>query len=101
MSSTTNNFSILELPEKTFFSRKETAQILGIGLSTLDSLIPYSELPRFKIHKRVYVARGDLETYLMSCRMTGGTNIPYQCSVNASMIAKRNRDDQNHLEESV
>ena len=92
-----STFSILELPEKTLFSRKETACLLGIGLSTLDSLISDSELPRIRIHKRVYVARGDLESYIMSCRSTGGVNIPYQCSINASAIAKQNAE----MEEAV
>ena len=44
-------YAITEWPEKTLFTRQETAQILGIGLSTLDSLISYSELPRTIIHK--------------------------------------------------
>lgn len=61
-------FSITEWPEKTLFSRQETAQILGIGLSTLDSLISYSELPRTIVHKRVLVHRKDLESYIASCR---------------------------------
>ena len=63
-------YSIEEWPEKTLFSRKETAWILGIGLSTLDSLITYSELPRTVIHKRVYVHRRDLEKYIAGCRKT-------------------------------
>ena len=61
-------FSITEWPEKTLFSRQETAQILGIGLSTLDSLISYTELPRTIIHKRVLIHRKDLENYIASCR---------------------------------
>lgn len=32
-----SNYAITEWPEKTLFTRQETAQILGIGLSTLDS----------------------------------------------------------------
>ena len=63
-------YPIEEWPEKTLFSRKETARILGIGLSTLDSLITYSELPRTVIHKRVYVHRRDLEKYIAGCRRT-------------------------------
>lgn len=61
-------FEITEWPEKTLFSRQETAQILGIGLSTLDSLISYTELPRTIIHKRVLIHRKDLENYIASCR---------------------------------
>ena len=63
-------YSIEEWPEKTLFSSKETAGILGIGLSTLDSLITYSELPRTVIRKRVYVHRRDLEKYIAGCRKT-------------------------------
>ena len=69
-----SSFAICELPQKTMFSRKETASILGIGLSTLDSLIPSTELPRVKILKRVYVLRTDLTKYIESCRMVGGQN---------------------------
>lgn len=61
-------FSISEWPDKTLFSRQETAQILGVGVSTLDSLIPYSELPRTIIRKRVLVNRKDLENYIVTCR---------------------------------
>lgn len=64
-------FSITEWPEKTLFSRQETARILEVGVSTLDSLIPYSELPRTIIHKRVLIHRKDLENYIASCRTTG------------------------------
>ena len=60
-----SNFAITEWPEKTLFTRQETAQILGIGLSTLDSLISYSELPRTIVHKRVLV-----ENYISACRTT-------------------------------
>ena len=63
-------FEITEWPEKTLFSRQETAHILGIGLSTLDSLISYSELPRTVIHKRVLVHRRDLERYIEANRVT-------------------------------
>ena len=64
------NYSVAEWPEKTLFTRQETAQILGIGLSTLDSLIPYSELPRTIIRKRVLIHRRDLENYIIACRTT-------------------------------
>lgn len=63
-------FEITEWLEKTLFSRQETAQILGVGLSTLDSLISYSELPRTIIHKRVLVYRRDLERYIEANRVT-------------------------------
>ena len=65
-----SNYAITEWPEKTLFTRQETAQILGIGLSTLDSLISYSELPRTIIHKRVLVHRRDLERYIEVNRVT-------------------------------
>lgn len=63
-----SNYAITEWPEKTLFTRQETAQILGIGLSTLDSLISYTELPRTIVHKRVLFHRKDLEYYIASCR---------------------------------
>lgn len=63
-------FPITELPEKTLLTRQETAQILGIGLSTLDSLIDYTSLPRTIIHKRVLFHRKDIESYIASCRRT-------------------------------
>lgn len=70
-----STYAITEWPDKTLFTRQETAQILGIGLSTLDSLISYSELPRTIVHKRVLVHRKDLENYISSCRtfVSGGT----------------------------
>lgn len=59
---------IIELPEKTLLSRREVAQILNIGISTLDSLISYSDLPRTVIRKRVFVHRNDLEKYIANCK---------------------------------
>jgi hypothetical protein len=67
-----NNNLIVEMPEKTMFSRQETATILGIGLSTLDSLITEKDLPRVHMRKRVYVLRKDLENFILANR-TGGT----------------------------
>lgn len=61
------SYEITEWPEKTLFSRQEAAKILGIGVSTLDSLIPYSELPRTVIHKRVLIHRKELEKYITNC----------------------------------
>lgn len=63
---------IQELPEQTLFSRPQAASILGVGLSTLDSLITDKDLPRVHLRKRVYVLRGDLEKYILDHR-TGGT----------------------------
>lgn len=68
----TSSISIAEWPDKTLFSRQEASTILGIGLSTLDSLIPYTELPRTVIHKRVFIYRKDLEAYIAACRVTSG-----------------------------
>lgn len=66
----TTPYAIAEWPDKTLFSRQETAQILGIGISTLDSLISYSELPRTVIHKRVFIHRKELEKYITNCTTT-------------------------------
>ena len=69
------NSYIVELPEKTMFSRIEAARVLGVGVSTLDSLIPYSELPRVIIRKRVFITRKDLESYIdksRCCYLKGG-----------------------------
>ena len=60
----------MEWPEKTLFSRQEASRILGVGLSTLDSPITYTELPRVIIHKRVFIHRRDLENYIGICRVT-------------------------------
>ena len=68
---------IVEFPQKTLFTRSEVASILSIGLSTLDSLIPERELPRIRLSKRVLFARGDLETYILNHRCTGGIKNPY------------------------
>ena len=68
---------IVEFPEKTLFTRAEAAEILSIGLSTLDSLISEEELPRIRLSKRVLFARGDLESYILAHRSTGGRKIPY------------------------
>lgn len=57
-----SNYTITEWPNKTLVTRQKTAQILGIGLSALDSLIPYSELPRTIVHCK------DLESYISACR---------------------------------
>ena len=68
---------IVEFPEKTLFTRAEAAEILSIGLSTLDSLISDEELPRIRLSKRVLFTRGDLEAYILAHRSTGGRKIPY------------------------
>ena len=45
-------------------------QIMGIEVSTLDSLISYSDLPRTVIHKRVFIHRKELEKYITKCTVT-------------------------------
>ena len=57
-------------PEKTLFTRQEAAQIRGIGVSILDSLISYSDLPRTVIHKHVFIHRKELEKYITKCTVT-------------------------------
>ena len=76
----TTPYEITEWPEKTLFTRQEAAQIMGIGVSTLDSLISYSDLPRTVIHKRVFIHRKELEKYITKCTVTapvlrGQTNL--------------------------
>ena len=51
----TTPYEITEWPEKTLFTRQEAAQIMEIGVSTLDSLISYSALPRTVI-QNVYLS---------------------------------------------
>lgn len=63
---------IVELPNKPMFSRKEVSTLLSIGLSTLDSCIPDSELPRIRLSKHVFVLREDLQAYILQHRSTGG-----------------------------
>lgn len=67
-------YTITEWPDKSLFSRKEAATVLGVGVSTLDSLIPYSVLPRVVIHKRVFIHRKDLENFIYSSRVTQEDN---------------------------
>lgn len=65
-----------EIPEDTLLTRQQVISILHIGLSTLDSLIPDSELPRIRLSKRVFVLKKDLETYILAHRSTGGNKFP-------------------------
>ena len=68
---------IVEFPEKTLFTRAEAAEILSIGMSTLDSLISDEELPRIRLSKRVLFFFFFLEAYILAHRSTGGRKIPY------------------------
>ena len=54
-----------ENPEQTLFDRMSTAQILGIGISTLGICITAEELPRVKIKKRTYFLRADIEKFIL------------------------------------
>lgn len=56
--------------KKTLFTHQKAAQIMGIEVSTLDSLISYSDLPRTVIHKRVFIHRKELEKYITKCTVT-------------------------------
>lgn len=74
---TSKKFSIWpEVPEDALLTRQQVASILRIGLSTLDSLIPDSELPRVRLSKRVFVLKADLEAYILAHRSTGGAKKP-------------------------
>ena len=79
---------LVEFPQKTLLTRAETASILSVGLSTLDTLISEQELPRFRLSKRVLFARGDVETYILAHRSTGGMKIPYPESAKIEMKQK-------------
>lgn len=63
---------ITEFPGATLLSRRDVASVLGIGISTLDSLISDKELPRIRMSRHVYVLRSDLEKYILAHRSTGG-----------------------------
>lgn len=65
-----------EIPEDALLTRQQVVAILHIGMSTLDSLIPDSELPRVRLSKRVFVLKKDLEAYILAHRSTGGVPIP-------------------------
>jgi excisionase family DNA binding protein len=64
------NLSISTSPE--ILSRRQVAELLQIGISTLDTQIPPSVLPRIKIGKSVRFLRSDVEAYLLQHRIAGG-----------------------------
>lgn len=76
MDSSKTNSIWPEIPEDTLLTRQQVISILHIGMSTLDSLIPDSELPRVRLSKRVFVLKKDLEAYILTHRSTGGAKIP-------------------------
>lgn len=55
-------------------TRRQAAQIMQIGLSTLDTCIPPAKLPRIKLGKTVRFFRSDVEDYLLRNRTSGGNN---------------------------
>jgi predicted DNA-binding transcriptional regulator AlpA len=55
-------------------TRRQVAQVLQIGLSTLDTCIPPAKLPRIKLGKTVRFFRSDAEDYLLRSRTNGGSN---------------------------
>jgi excisionase family DNA binding protein len=55
-------------------TRRQAAQIMQIGLSTLDTSIPPAKLPRIKLGKTVRFFRSDVEDYLLRNRTSGGNN---------------------------
>ena len=65
-----------EIPADALLTRQQVVAILHIGMSTLDSLIPDSDLPRVRLSKRVFVLKKDLEAYILAHRSTGGAKIP-------------------------
>lgn len=71
-----NNSSIWpEIPADALLTRQQVVSILHIGMSTFDSLIPDSELPRVRLSKKVFVLKKELEIYILAHRSTGGAKI--------------------------
>jgi excisionase family DNA binding protein len=64
-----SSLSASALPD--ILSRRQVAALLQIGLSTLDTRIPASDLPRIKIGKSVRFFRSDVEKYLLRRRVEG------------------------------
>jgi len=60
--------TIVEFPDQTNLTRAETAKILRISVSALDSLITFEELPRIKYLRHVFFRRSDVEAYIDSHR---------------------------------
>lgn len=57
-----------EIPADALLTRQQVVAILHIGMSTLDSLIPDSELPRVRLSEIVFVLKKDLEAYILAHR---------------------------------
>ena len=58
------NIQLTNQSLRLLFSQKESAQILGISLRTLQNLIADKQLPVCRIGRRVLVRRKDLETFV-------------------------------------
>lgn len=56
--------------KKKVFTRKEAAEYLGVGISTLDSKLKIKFL---KIGRSKRYLQADLDSFLLSCRV-GGSN---------------------------
>jgi excisionase family DNA binding protein len=55
-------------------TRRQVAQVLQIGLSTLDTCIPSAKLPQIKLGKTVRFFRSDVEDYLLRNRTNEGNH---------------------------
>jgi excisionase family DNA binding protein len=62
-------FTLAAAPD--ILSRKQVAQLLQIGQSTLDTRISPEALPRLKLGKCVRFFRSDVERYLARNRVDG------------------------------
>lgn len=58
--------TILEFPDKTLLTRRETASVLNVSLANFDASIS-KKLERIEIGRRVYFARDSIEKFLGEC----------------------------------
>jgi len=68
-----NKITILEFPEKTLLTRRETASVLNVSLANFDASIS-KKLERIEIGRRVYFARDSIEKFLGECSNTRREN---------------------------
>lgn len=59
------------LDKDSLLTRTELAEILHCGLSSLDTLDTYAEIPRVKIGRHTFFLKSDVTDFVMSHR-TGG-----------------------------
>ena len=64
-----DKIKILEFPEKTLLTRRETASVLNVSLANFDASIS-KKLERIEIGRRVYCARDSIEKFLGECTNT-------------------------------